>query len=73
MLVEEWGEDSRLGPFRLMVIVSLEAGVADELMGIDGLLLPGGHQARGMRAYLESSVLRRLVADAFGAYAAFPR
>ncbi|MGF7235062.1 MAG: type 1 glutamine amidotransferase domain-containing protein [Frankia sp.] len=31
----------------------------------DGLLLPGGHRARGMRPYLESPVLRRLVVDAF--------
>jgi putative intracellular protease/amidase len=35
------------------------------LQGIDGLLLPGGHRARGMRSYLESDVLQRLVADAF--------
>jgi putative intracellular protease/amidase len=35
------------------------------LEGIDGLLLPGGHRARGMRDYLESEVLQRLVADAF--------
>jgi putative intracellular protease/amidase len=32
---------------------------------VDGLLLPGGHRARGMRAYLESPLLQRLVADAF--------
>jgi len=31
----------------------------------DGLLLPGGHRARGMRAYLESSVLQRFVGDFF--------
>src|ERR1700722_7280832 len=30
-----------------------------------GLLLPGGHRARGMRDYLESDVLQRLVADFF--------
>jgi putative intracellular protease/amidase len=30
-----------------------------------GLLLPGGHRARGMRAYLESPVLQQLVADFF--------
>jgi putative intracellular protease/amidase len=35
------------------------------LDGIDGLLLPGGHRARGMRGYLESEVLQRLVAGAF--------
>jgi putative intracellular protease/amidase len=35
------------------------------LDGVDGLLLPGGHRARGMRSYIESDVLQRLVADAF--------
>jgi putative intracellular protease/amidase len=33
----------------------------------DALLLPGGHRARGMRAYLESDVLQRYVADFFDA------
>jgi len=33
----------------------------------DGLLLPGGHRARGMRDYLESDVLQRLVAQFFEA------
>jgi len=33
----------------------------------DGLLLPGGHRARGMREYLESAVLQRLVAEFFAA------
>jgi putative intracellular protease/amidase len=31
----------------------------------DGLLLPGGHRARGMRDYLESAILQGLVADFF--------
>jgi len=31
----------------------------------DGLLLPGGHRARGMRPYLESAPLQALVVDAF--------
>jgi putative intracellular protease/amidase len=31
----------------------------------DALLLPGGHRARGMRAYLESPALQALVVDAF--------
>jgi putative intracellular protease/amidase len=31
----------------------------------DGLLLPGGHRARGMREYLESEVLQQLVAEFF--------
>jgi putative intracellular protease/amidase len=33
----------------------------------DGLLLPGGHRARGMREYLESEVLQTLVAQFFAA------
>jgi putative intracellular protease/amidase len=36
-----------------------------ELGGVDGLLLPGGHRARGMRQYLESEHLRVIVVDAF--------
>src|ERR1700742_4524697 len=36
------------------------------LDGIDGLLLPGGHRARGMRSYIDSEALHRLVVDAFG-------
>lgn len=32
--------------------------------GVDALLLPGGHRARGMRGYLDSAVLHRLVVDA---------
>jgi putative intracellular protease/amidase len=35
------------------------------LDGLDGLLLPGGHRARGMRSYLESEALQRLVSEAF--------
>jgi putative intracellular protease/amidase len=31
----------------------------------DGLLLPGGHRARGMREYLESEILQKLVAEFF--------
>lgn len=33
----------------------------------DGLVLGGGHRARGMRQYLESEALQRLVADFFAA------
>jgi putative intracellular protease/amidase len=33
--------------------------------GFDGLLLPGGHRARGMRRYLESSLLQATVVAAF--------
>jgi len=35
----------------------------------DGLVLPGGHRARGMREYLESEVLQNLVAQFFAANA----
>lgn len=40
-----------------------EARVTD----FDALLLPGGHRARGMRQYLESSVVQQLVVDFFAA------
>jgi len=33
----------------------------------DGILLPGGHRARGMRTYLESEVLQKLIAAFFAA------
>jgi len=33
----------------------------------DGLLLPGGHRARGMREYLESPVIQEIVVSFFGA------
>ena len=35
------------------------------LDGVDALLLPGGHRARGMRSFVDSAVLQRLVVDAF--------
>jgi putative intracellular protease/amidase len=35
----------------------------------DGLVLPGGHRARGMREYLESKALQNLVAQFFAANA----
>ncbi len=36
-----------------------------DLAAVDGLLLPGGHRARGMRSYLESPTLQSVVVDAF--------
>ncbi len=36
-----------------------------ELDRADGLLLPGGHRARGMQSYLESESLQALVVEAF--------
>ena len=39
----------------------------DDLGPFDGLLLPGGHRARGMREYLESPVLQGAVVQAFAA------
>ena len=38
---------------------------AAEASAFDGLLLPGGHRARGMCDYLESKILQRLVACFF--------
>jgi putative intracellular protease/amidase len=38
---------------------------AIDLDTVDGLLLPGGHRARGMRSYLESPVLQGTIVDAF--------
>jgi putative intracellular protease/amidase len=35
------------------------------LDGVDALLLPGGHRARGMRSYIDSDILHRLVVEAF--------
>jgi putative intracellular protease/amidase len=40
---------------------------AVDATAFDALLLPGGHRARGMRDYLESNILQRLVADFFDA------
>lgn len=36
------------------------------LAAVDGVLLPGGHRARGMRSYLESELLQATVVEAFG-------
>ena len=36
------------------------------LAAVDGVLLPGGHRARGMRRYLESELLQGAVVEAFG-------
>jgi putative intracellular protease/amidase len=38
---------------------------AATLDGVDALLLPGGHRARGMRSYIDSKILQGLVVDAF--------
>ncbi|MDC8985160.1 type 1 glutamine amidotransferase domain-containing protein [Mycobacterium marinum] len=35
------------------------------LAGVDALLLPGGHRARGMRSYIDSQTLQGLVVEAF--------
>jgi putative intracellular protease/amidase len=37
----------------------------DDLGTFDGLLLPGGHRARGMRDYLESALLQDVIVSAF--------
>jgi putative intracellular protease/amidase len=36
-----------------------------DLNDVDGLLLPGGHRARGMRQYLESPILQDVTINAF--------
>jgi putative intracellular protease/amidase len=36
-----------------------------DLDAVDGLLLPGGHRARGMRRYLESDALQAIVVEGF--------
>ncbi|CQD15528.1 DJ-1/PfpI family protein [Mycobacterium lentiflavum] len=38
---------------------------AATLDGVDAVLLPGGHRARGMRSYIDSDILQRLVVEAF--------
>jgi putative intracellular protease/amidase len=60
--------DARAAYARMMASTEYRQPVAwaeASLEGVDGLLLPGGHRARGMRSYLESDVLQRLVVDAF--------
>jgi putative intracellular protease/amidase len=42
------------------------AWTSARLDDVDALLLPGGHRARGMRRYIDSEVLQKLVVDAFG-------
>jgi putative intracellular protease/amidase len=41
------------------------AWTAATLDDIDALLLPGGHRRRGMRSYIDSEILQRLVVEAF--------
>jgi putative intracellular protease/amidase len=43
-----------------------KAWAETDLEGVDGLVLPGGHRARGMRSYVDSTILQHLVVDAFG-------
>jgi len=43
--------------------VLVQPGDEVNIEGFDGLLLPGGHRARGMREYLESEILQKLVGD----------
>jgi len=41
--------------------------LANGMQGIDGVLFPGGHRARGMREYLESAQVQQLAVAAFAA------
>lgn len=54
-------EEMRHSPEFLSPITWSEAS----LDGIDALLLPGGHRARGMRSYIDSETLHQLVVHAF--------
>lgn len=61
--------DARTAYGRMLASTEYQHPVAwadADLTGVDGLLLPGGHRARGMRSYIDSTVLQRLVVDAFG-------
>jgi putative intracellular protease/amidase len=60
--------DARAAYERMLVSAEYRQPVAwteADLDNTDGLLLPGGHRARGMRSYLDSEVLQQLVVDAF--------
>jgi putative intracellular protease/amidase len=61
-------KDAR-GAYREMLISpeyqNPSSWAAAALEGVDALLLPGGHRARGMRSYIDSEILHRLVVDAF--------
>ena len=62
--------DARRGYAEMRLDPAFEAPLAWRQLGVegfDGLLLPGGHRARGMREYLESNVLQTLVAQFFEA------
>jgi putative intracellular protease/amidase len=62
--------NARIAYAKMLTSPSFTAPIAWDaatLDGVDGLLLPGGHRARGMRPYLESARLQALVAGAFAA------
>ena len=60
------GRDAYASMVRSSEFLHPVAWDAVDLGAVDGLLLPGGHRARGMRPYLESRILFEVVADAFG-------
>ena len=60
--------DARADYARLLDDPAFGAPLAYDALRVadyDGLLLPGGHRARGMREYLESATLQRFVAEFF--------
>lgn len=62
--------DARRAYAAMRASPSFGAPVAYSALGIDqydGLVLPGGHWARGMRQYLEDTQLQRFVGDFFDA------
>jgi putative intracellular protease/amidase len=60
------GRDAYAGMMRSSEFLHPDTWDTVDLGAVDGLLLPGGHRARGMRPYLESPILFEVVADAFG-------
>lgn len=60
--------DARAAHVRMLADPAFQAPSRwDAPPAFDGLLLPGGHRARGMRTYLESPILQAAVVAAFGA------
>jgi putative intracellular protease/amidase len=58
--------DARTAYARMLTTPAFQSPIRwDEIDQYDGLLLPGGHRARGMREYLESNTLQAQIVKAF--------
>jgi len=58
--------DARTAYARMLTTPAFQSPIRwDEIDRYDGLLLPGGHRARGMREYLESNSLQAQIVKAF--------